>query len=85
MAKVIEEETDRREVNDRRCGLGDVLEMPPLQSFGSKDDLKKSFWKNIHFGRVVVWCGVNQMIVFSEASILQSIRSSILPFKSSWC
>ena len=23
-------------------------------TFSSKDDLKNSFWKNIHFGRVVV-------------------------------
>ena len=49
--------------------------------FSSKDDLKKCFWKNIHLGRVVVWCGVNQMIIhFSEASILPRVRSSINPF-----
>ena len=37
--------------------------------------------KPIHFGRVVVWCGVNQMIIhFSEASILPSVFSSIHPF-----
>ena len=45
-----------------------------------KDDWKKSFWKNIHFGKVMVQCGVNQMIRhFSEASILSSVRSSIHP------
>ena len=45
------------------------------------DDLKKSFWKNIHFGRVVVWYGVNQMIIhFTEASILPSVHSSINHF-----
>ena len=27
------------------------------------DDLKKSFWENIHLGRVVVWYGVNLMII----------------------
>ena len=31
----------------------------------SKDDLKKSFWENIHFGRVVVLFGVNRRIVHS--------------------
>ena len=40
----------------------------------------KVFRKNIHFGRVVVWCGVDQMISpFSETSMLPSIRSSINP------
>ena len=32
---------------------------------GSTDDFKKSFWRNIPFGRVpevVVWCVVNRMI-----------------------
>ena len=33
---------------------------------------------NIHFGRVVVWCGVNRRI--SEASIPSSDSSSIHPF-----
>ena len=33
--------------------------------------MMNSFWKNIHFGVVVVvWCGVNwKIIYFSEASI----------------
>ena len=45
------------------------------------DDLKKSFCKNIHFGSEVVWCGMNQMIIyFSKAFIPPSIRSSIHPF-----
>ena len=49
--------------------------------FSNKDDLKKSVWKNIHFGTVLVWCGLNQMIIhFSEASILPSVSSSIHPF-----
>ena len=35
---------------------GDVLECSTITS--SKDDLKQSFCKNIHFGRGVVWCGL---------------------------
>ena len=27
----------------------------PHKPSTSKDDLSKSFWENIHFGRVVVW------------------------------
>ena len=76
----IEEETDRREGKGRRYCLGDVLECRTSHLVG-KDDWQKSFWKNTHFGRVVVWCGVNQMIIhLSEASILPSVRSSIHPF-----
>ena len=53
----------------------------PHQTFSSKDDLRKSFWKNIHFGIVVAWCGVNWKILnFSEASILPSVNFSIHPF-----
>ena len=41
------------------------------------DDLKKSFWKNIHFVRVVVWYGVNQTILHnSEVSIFCPFFSS---------
>ena len=41
------------------------------------NDLKKSFWKNIHFGRVVVWYGVNQTILHnSEVSIFCPFFSS---------
>ena len=45
------------------------------------DDLKKSFWKNIQFGRVVfgvVWTGWSS--IFSKVSIPQSIISSIQSF-----
>ena len=35
----------------------------PHYPFSSKDDLKKSCLKNIHFGRVVVWYGVNWKII----------------------
>ena len=31
----------------------------------SKDDLTKFFGKNIHFGRVVIWCSVNWKIIHS--------------------
>ena len=34
-----------------------------LTIYSSKDDLKKSFWENIQFRRVVVWTGVNWMII----------------------
>ena len=33
--------------------------------FSNKDDLKKGFWKNIHFGRLRVWCSVNHCHPFS--------------------
>ena len=32
----------------------------PHQPFSGKDDLKKRFWVNIHFGTVRVWCCVTQ-------------------------
>ena len=57
--------TYRREGKGYRCYLGDVLEC-------SKDDQRKTFWKNIYFGRLVIH--------FSEASIPPSVRSSIHPF-----
>ena len=33
-----------------------------MKPFTFKDDLRKSFWENIHFGSVVIWGGVNQII-----------------------
>ena len=58
--------------------LGDVM---PHYLFSSKDDLKKTIWKNIHFGRVVAWYGVSWKIIhFSKASILPSVHFSIHPF-----
>ena len=49
--------------------------------FRGKDDLKKSFWKNIHFGCMMfgVVC-MNWIIFFYKAFILPSISSSIYPF-----
>ena len=35
----------------------------------SKDYLKKDFWKNIHFERLVVWYGVNWKIIHFFRSI----------------
>ena len=40
----------------------------PHQPISCKDDLNKSVWKNIHFGRLVVWCGVNQIIIHFYAT-----------------
>ena len=58
----------------------------------SKEHLNKRFWENIHFGRVMVWYGANQMIIhFSKASILSYSRYSIHIFiqiillENSWC
>ena len=39
----------------------------------AKDVLNNYFWENIHFGSVMVWYGLNQMIIrFFKASILPS-------------
>ena len=57
------------------------------QPVSSKDDSMNKFWKNIHFGRVVVLCVVNRIIIpflkhlFRQVSVLLCI----LFFKSSWC
>ena len=53
----------------------------PHHRFRGKDDLKKCLQKDIHVWRVVIWRGVNRMIIhFSKSSNPPSIRSSILPF-----
>ena len=45
------------------------------QPISDTDDLKKSYGKNIPFGRVVVWCGVNGKIIhFAKASIFHSAK-----------
>ena len=41
--------------------------------------MNKSLWENIHFNMVVVWCGVNWMIIRQVAIFL-----FFLFFKSSW-
>ena len=42
--------------------------------------MKTNFWRNIHFGWVVFWCGLSQMFIhFYETSILPRARSSIHP------
>ena len=44
------------------------------------DDLKKSVWENIHFGKVVAWYGVNRMTIhFSKVSISPSRLYSNIP------
>ena len=79
---VTEEETDRRKGKGRRCCLWDVLEWCNNHLRAARTIWSKVFKKKtIHFGRVVVWCGVNQIIIhFSEASILPRVCSSIRPF-----
>ena len=43
----------------------------------AKDVLNKHFWENIHFGREVVWYGLNLTIIhFFKASILPVFNSS---------
>ena len=43
--------------------------------------MKKFCWENIHFGRVMVRCGVNRMIIqFLNASIPPISRYSYHPF-----
>ena len=39
-----------------------MVECHTSHIYRGKDDMKKSFWKKIHFGRVVVWCVINCMI-----------------------
>ena len=53
----------------------------PHQPFSSKDDLKKSFGKNIHFERVLFWCESSNC----SESFIPSIFLFIHFFKSSWC
>ena len=53
----------------------------PQGPISSKDDLNKSFLESIHFGWLVVWYGVNRVIIhFSEASIPPSSHYSFNPF-----
>ena len=53
---------DRREGRGRRCYLGTYLNAALTIYTIKKDDMNKSFWKNIHCGRMVVWSGVKRMI-----------------------
>ena len=73
----IKEESDRSE---RKGWWVDVLECQTSQ-LSTRIIWRKVFGKNIHFGRVVVWFGVNRKIFhFSELSFLLSVRSSTSPF-----
>ena len=64
----------------RRFYLGDVQYLHAALAIEQQGGFEERvFWKKIHFGRVVVWCGVNQMIInFSEASILRSSLQPVL-------
>ena len=77
-ADLEEEETDRSKGKGRRCQL-----------CTSKDELKKSFQKNIYFGRVVHglvwWEPEGHPIFWSVHSNQASVLLFILFFKSSWC
>ena len=47
--------------------------------------IEEKFWKNIRFGNLVVWCGVNQMIIqFLKHPFFNSILQFILFFQKSW-
>ena len=60
--------------------VGDGLECRSIHLAASMI-LRKVLLKKIHFGRVLVWCGVNWMIIhFSRASIPPSNRFYIYPF-----
>ena len=60
--------------------VGDGLECRSIHLAASMI-LRKVLLKKIHFGRVLVWCGVNWMIIhFSRASIPPSGCYSIHPF-----
>ena len=77
---------DRREGKRSSLLVKDVLYLNI--EFSRKDDFNKSFWENLHFGRVVVWYGVNRMIIhFSKASIPPSSRyfSKIILVENSKC
>ena len=57
-------------------------------------DLKKRFWKDIHFGTVVVWWGVHRVIIYFFPNYcihipiicisLSKVSLFILFFKTSW-
>ena len=47
----------------------------PHKPLSSKDDLKKSFRKNIHFGKKVVWFGLNWKII----ELIRIIHSAKCP------
>ena len=63
-----EEESGRRKGRGRRCCLGDVLECR-TRDLAAWMIWRKVFGKNIHFGRAVVWCGVNRKIIHFFRSI----------------
>ena len=75
----IEEELDRREGKGAAV-WGTYLNAALTIYCSRKDDLKKSFGKNISFGRVVVWCGENWKIIhFAKCPFFYSSISSNHP------
>ena len=83
MGPSLKQDQDRKEGKGRRCWLVYVLD---CRTISSKDDLNQSFWENIHFGGVVVWYGVNQMVIpLSKHPFRQVVDILlILYFKLSW-
>ena len=82
--KTIEEETDRREGKGRRCCFRDVLECHTSHLLAR---MIWSFWKNIHFGRLVVWfawCEPDDHQFFWSTGCQAFVLLFILSFKSSW-
>ena len=58
----------------------------PHKPFSSKDDSKKSFWKNIHLGRVVVGCSVTRWSsIFRKYPFRQVAVSLVILFFKSSC
>ena len=63
----------RRKGKGRRCFLGDVLECRAIH-LAARMNLKNNFLKNIYFGRVMVWCELEDHPFF------WSIYSAKCPF-----
>ena len=66
-------QTHRRKGKGRRCFLGDVLECRAIH-LAARLNLKNNFLKNIYFGRVMVWCELEDHPYF------WSIYSTKCPF-----
>ena len=58
----------RREGKGRHAGWEDELEWH-IKHLAARMIWRNIFGENIHFKRVVVWCGVNRMIIFLKYSM----------------
>ena len=77
MGPALKQDQDRKEGKGRRCWLVYVLD---CRTISSKDDMNQRFLENIHFGGVVVWYGVNRIVIsFFKSSIPPSSRYSTHP------